>query len=317
MIRINPSLPAGHAPSPHHAASAKNLKQIGLALHNYHDTFLTFPAAAILSKDGKPLLSWRVAILPYVEEDNLYRQFRLDEPWDSEHNKKLLGKMPRIYAPPGVKPKAENTTFYQAFVGKGTAFEGTQGTRIADFIDGTSNTILVVEAGEAVPWTRPDDLPYADGSVRFARKGFAEKVFRLAITRGDGQVLDFDKIPAGNYPRLIAVQQELVPALIGAMQDADGEVRKHARAAVVHLGALAVAPLLNRLRGKDKELRLGAAVALGEIGGAAQSALPDLTRLLKDPDKDLRRAAALAIGLLVKSPDASRQSPWMPLPPGH
>src|SRR5262245_11036025 len=84
--------PAGHQPEStivQRRASANNLKQIGLALHNYHDTYGKLPPAAICDKAGKPLLSWRVAILPFIEQNALYKQFKLDEPWDSEHNKKL------------------------------------------------------------------------------------------------------------------------------------------------------------------------------------------------------------------------------------
>src|SRR5262249_54155708 len=74
------------------AQGQNNLKQIALAMHNYNDAYNgKLPAHAIYSKDGKkPLLSWRVAILPFIEQDNLYQQFHLDEPWDSEHNKKLI-----------------------------------------------------------------------------------------------------------------------------------------------------------------------------------------------------------------------------------
>src|SRR5262249_22217463 len=96
--------------------SQNNLKQIGIALHTHHDTMGLFPAAAIADRGGKPLLSWRVAILPYIEQQALYNQFKRDEPWDSEHNKKLLAKMPAIYAPLGVKAKEPFMTFYQAFV---------------------------------------------------------------------------------------------------------------------------------------------------------------------------------------------------------
>jgi hypothetical protein len=78
------------------AQSVNNLKQIGLALHNYHDVYKSFPPAAIYSKDGKPLLSWRVAMLPYLHtsQGNLLKKFRLDEPWDSEHNRALIARMP-------------------------------------------------------------------------------------------------------------------------------------------------------------------------------------------------------------------------------
>jgi hypothetical protein len=188
---------------------ADQLKQIALALHNYHDTYRTFPAAAITDKNGKPLLSWRVAILPFIEEDNLYKEFKLNEPWDSKHNKALLKKMPKLYLPKGAKTRKPNTTFYRGFVGNGAFFDLKQGTRIADITDGTSNTFMVVEAGEAVPWTKPDDLTFdpkkklpklgglckdgfhvafADGSVVFLKKKIDDKILHPYITRAGGEV---------------------------------------------------------------------------------------------------------------------------------
>ena len=197
-------------------ASANNLKIIGLAMHAYADTYRgTFPAAAIYSKDGKPLLSWRVAILPFLDQGNLYKQFKLDEPWDSAHNKKLLDKMPKAYAAPGVDTKGPHMTFYRVFSGPGTIFDGKLGQRITAIPDGLSNTILVVEAGEEVPWTKPGLLPYdagkplpklggvfkdgftvllADGSVRFLRRDADVQLLRAAITRNDGQPIDWDKL---------------------------------------------------------------------------------------------------------------------------
>src|SRR5262249_33912525 len=134
-------------------------KQIGLAFHNYHDTYGYFPPPAITDQNGKALLSWRVAVLPYIEEDALYKQFKLGEAWDSAHNKKLLARMPKIFAPIGVKTKQPHSTFWQVFTGPNTPWP-TLGnkTRIADFVDGTSNTLLVAEASEAVPWTKPVDI---------------------------------------------------------------------------------------------------------------------------------------------------------------
>jgi prepilin-type processing-associated H-X9-DG protein len=197
------------------AQSANNLKQLGLAMHNYADTYGgTLPAHAIYSGDGKPLLSWRVQILPFIEGDQLYKQFKLDEPWDSKHNKKLLDKMPITYLTPTEKPAPKGYTYYQAFVGKGAAFEGKKGLRFpADFPDGTSNTIWFAEGAKAVPWTKPEDLVYqpgkplpklggafskgfnaafCDGSVRFLRKTIKERTLRLYITRNDGEVIPND-----------------------------------------------------------------------------------------------------------------------------
>jgi hypothetical protein len=79
--------------------SENNLKQLALAMHNYHDVNGRFPPAASRGADDKPLLSWRVMILPYLEQEALYKEFNMDEPWDSEQNKKLLAKMPDIYVP--------------------------------------------------------------------------------------------------------------------------------------------------------------------------------------------------------------------------
>src|SRR5262249_28595600 len=115
---------------------------------------------AIYSKEGKPLLSWRVAILPYIEQEPLYKEFHLDEPWDSDHNKKLLAKMPKVYMRPGAAP-GETKTHYRVFHGPGAAFEGKESAVYpGHFSDGTSQTILTVEAEEAVPWTKPDELPF-------------------------------------------------------------------------------------------------------------------------------------------------------------
>jgi hypothetical protein len=164
---------------------------------------------------GRALLSWRVALLPYLGETALYRQFRLNEPWDSPHNKKLLAKMPAVYAPPGTKTREPYMTFYQVFVGPHAGFEKHRALHVANFTDGTSNTILIAEAGSPVPWTKPEDLRYAedeplpelgglfpglfhvamaDGSVLALRKGGDSSQLRRAITRDDGHVVDFDAL---------------------------------------------------------------------------------------------------------------------------
>jgi hypothetical protein len=190
-----------------------NVKQIALAFHNYESAFGFFPQD-VKDKDGKPLLSWRVQILPYLEEDDLWKQFKLDEPWDSDTNKKLIEKMPKIFAPVHTKAKAGHT-FYQGFTGGGALFGGKDKLTLVGITDGTSNTALVVEAGEAVIWSKPADIVYdpkkplpklggdldgnfnlgfADGSVQWVKKGFDEKVMRAVITANGGEDVDPRKL---------------------------------------------------------------------------------------------------------------------------
>ena len=99
--------------------SLNNLHQIGIALHAYHDTSRGLPTAAIYSQDGRPLLSWRVSILPFVKQNDLYQKFKLDEPWDGPNNRKLLEMMPEIYVVPGAEAPPGHT-YYQAMVGPQT-----------------------------------------------------------------------------------------------------------------------------------------------------------------------------------------------------
>ena len=198
--------------------STHNLKQLALAAHNFHDTNNRMPPWAIHGKDGKPLLSWRVAVLPYLGKDaeELYKQFKLDEPWDSDHNKKLIEKMPRVFKHPraGDKP---GLTRYQGFVGSGMALDPDPRVRVSlagTFKDGTSNTLLYAEAAEAVEWTKPADMTYdakkplpklydgwkdkgcvtafADGYVRFIKAATAEETLRALITPSGGEVVQLD-----------------------------------------------------------------------------------------------------------------------------
>jgi Protein of unknown function (DUF1559) len=172
--------------------SANNLKQIGLALHNYHDVNNTLPPAAIVDKKGKPMLSWRVMILPYVDQEALYKEFRLDEPWDSEHNKKLIDKMPATYALP-VKGSKSGHTHYRVFVGNGAMWDWVQGTTLAQITDGLSNTWMVVEAEDGVPWTKPDELEF-DPKQDLPRLGKAFKA-GFHVLYGDGSVRFYKTVP--------------------------------------------------------------------------------------------------------------------------
>ncbi len=276
-----------------------NLKRIGLALHNYVSAEGHFPPAAITGKDGKPLLSWRVAILPYLVDydgrprDNLFKAFRLDEPWDGPHNKALLERMPAVFASSAGGSGQPFTTAYRGFVcpeGKegtraGAAagmmegmmeggekkkgvdatlearkkamggmaaemagpgedqsqpvvlalFRENRGVGVAEITDGTAYTLMVVEAAEAVPWTKPDDLPYsqneplprlggsmqggfaalfAHGEVRFLDRRFDDRVLRCLITANGGEIVSSDQIlgPGAPSPGGLIPQKGAEPA---------------------------------------------------------------------------------------------------------
>jgi hypothetical protein len=189
-----------------------NLKQIVLAMHNYCDGMGTWPAD-VLDAKKKPLLSWRVQLLPYLEQDNLYKKFKLDEPWDSENNKKLIEELPKVYAPTRVKAAA-GETFYRGFAGTNAAtagvFQPGQRIGLVAITDGTSNTIAVIDAGEPCVWTQPgSDLDpdakefpklgrmidgdyffcaMCDGSTKKVKREFDVKELRKFIGRNDGQV---------------------------------------------------------------------------------------------------------------------------------
>jgi serine/threonine protein kinase len=205
--------------------SANKLKQMALALMILEEQNGALPPGAITDpKTGRPLLSWRVAVLPMIREGGLYARFKLDEPWDSPHNLELLEHMPPLFALPGATPAKPYLTYYRGFTGPGTAFEAFPaaahgpygaaiGPKFAQFLDGSANTLLLVEAAKAVEWTRPEELAYepdhplpklgghfpngyhaalADGSVLFVSGAVSEDTLRHAITRNDGNALGQD-----------------------------------------------------------------------------------------------------------------------------
>jgi hypothetical protein len=198
-----------------------HIREIGSAIQSYHDANGHLPPAVVRDKEGRPLYSWRVLILPYIEEGSLFEQFRLDEPWDSPHNSSLAKSTPRCYRLWGGNDDGQ--THCQVFTGKGTAFEH-PGLTFSDFPDGLGNTLFVVQASETVPWSKPVDLIYdpaaplpnfgtgqrkpihflcrvvgsrpgftacfADGSGRFIRASTDEKLIRALITRNGGEKMD-------------------------------------------------------------------------------------------------------------------------------
>jgi hypothetical protein len=226
-----------------------NLKQIGLAFHNYHAQHDRFPSPTMFGgQSGKVPYSWRVALLPLLDQQELYKQYNFNEPWDGPTNRALLDKMPAVYAYPGLDGRPSSTTESAYFVltgpgtalstdspasGAGMAAEMEGGIaaganaganappaptvpQLSLITDGTSNTLLVVEAKRAIPWTKPEDIPFAadqplprlggfasrgfdtlfcDGSVRFILDSIDENVLRALITRAGGEIISLDQMP--------------------------------------------------------------------------------------------------------------------------
>jgi prepilin-type processing-associated H-X9-DG protein len=195
-----------------------NLKQIGLALHNYYSAHNVFPPAYTVDKAGKPLLSWRVLILPYLEQDALYKEFHLDEPWDSPHNRTLIERIPPPYLCPnaGFKKADQGKTTYLAPRGPATVFPGSEGVKIPKVTDGTSNTIFVADAprDRAVIWTKPDDWDvqndaslkaifgahpggtnflFVDGSVQFLKDSLNPETLKKLLSKDGGEVVGSDE----------------------------------------------------------------------------------------------------------------------------
>ena len=210
-----------------HRSSCKCfLKPFGLALSNYHETYGSFPPAFVLGPDGRPWHSWRVLILPFLECDPLYQEYRFDEPWDGPNNRKLLAKMPTVYACPS-RPRhveasllaslsfgllacdahpvsvRDGNTSYAAVLGKDCAFRGVEPVTLAEITDGTSNTAFIGESCRTrIPWTKPEDIDIAfhsklndpDGYSSYHDRGchflFGDGTVRFVINDIEQSILD-------------------------------------------------------------------------------------------------------------------------------
>ncbi len=188
------------APAPGAAAqnsSENNLKQIALGVLNFESASKTLPAAFAADKDGKPLLSWRVAILPFIGEEDLASQFKLDEPWDSEKNKKLIERMPEVFKASGSQAAAEFKTVYLGVRGDKTVFPGAKPIKLRSISDGTAQTIMFVEATDdkAVVWTKPDDFEPDDKNPVAGLVGLRDGAFLAVFCDGHVEPIPADVDP--------------------------------------------------------------------------------------------------------------------------
>jgi prepilin-type processing-associated H-X9-DG protein len=196
-----------------------NLKQIALAFHNYHDVYGTLPPAYIPDEDGQPMHSWRVLILPFIEQSQVYERYRFDEPWNSPHNQQVTSVRIPVYSCPSDPAGAAmaTPTNYMVITGPSTVFDGGEAISFREILDGTSNTILVAEvAGSGVNWAQPVDLDASklttplgarlpnstgsfhpgginvamcDGSVHFLSDALSPATFRALVTKDGAEAI--------------------------------------------------------------------------------------------------------------------------------
>jgi hypothetical protein len=197
--------------------SVNHMKQLALAMHNYLNKYDHFPPAVVIGPDGKTPHSWRVELLPFLEQQSLYEQYRMDEPWDSPANRKVLEARPELFGYPGSGQDPTHSAYF-VVVGPKTMFPpGGKGRRIAEIVDGVSTTIMVVEAKRPIPWTKPEDIPFdpdgpppqlggfqpesqgfnvgfGDGSVRFIKETIHPFTLKALLTAQGGEVININSL---------------------------------------------------------------------------------------------------------------------------
>ena len=211
----------GSAPAGRRLACSNHLKQIALALHDYHQAYGCLPPAHTDGRNGKPMHSWRVLILPFLEHGDLYRQYDFTQPWNSPKNSLLAKHIPPEYRCPAARGGNPLATSYVAVVGAATAWPGRKSVRFQDIKDGTSDTILLVEIADSdINWMEPRDIKFdqaivgvnmdkhggigshhhgganvvlADSSSRFLPDSVSPAALKALLTLADGETLDDDE----------------------------------------------------------------------------------------------------------------------------
>jgi prepilin-type processing-associated H-X9-DG protein len=156
-----PEVGARHFPDLERCAS--NLRVLALAMLNYHEKNGCFPPAFVADKSGRPMHSWRVLLLPYLERNDLYEQYNFNEPWDSPANRKITARALKVFQCPSQPHSEEPNTSYMMVVGPHTISDGPHSRKVSEITDGASNTIMLVEVADSgVRWAEPKDLNVND-----------------------------------------------------------------------------------------------------------------------------------------------------------
>lgn len=193
-----------------------NLKQIGIALHNYEQAYGALPPSYTVDAVGRPLHSWRTLILPYLEQEPLYRTIDLAKPWDDPANAEARATVVPNYHCPSSSEFMTTTTTYLAIVARGGCFPPGVSRRLSEITDGTASTLMVIEADAeyAVPWMAPVDADeaavlaigptaklhhpggvnaaFVDGSVRFLKATTRAVVRRALVSVAGGDPVSAD-----------------------------------------------------------------------------------------------------------------------------
>ena len=162
MALLFPYLNSERDKAPYKAQCTNNMKMLALGMNNMAFAMRGYPPAQGMNEEGEIQYNWRIALLPYMEQQQMYEEIMNNLPWDSGHNRQFEDKMPSLFACPTSPDLMPRKTSYQVIVGPETPFEGNRRTGINDFERGLSNTILFVETTQGVPWMSPVDLPYAN-----------------------------------------------------------------------------------------------------------------------------------------------------------
>jgi hypothetical protein len=225
----------GSAPRWRRTECANHLRQIALALHDYHQMYGCLPPAHVDGPGGKPMHSWRVLLLPFLHYEKLYQQYDFTQPWNGPKNSLLAKRIPHEYRCPAVQDESSLATSYVAVVGPATAWPGNKCVRFQDIKDGASDTILLVEVADStINWMEPRDMSFnravigvnmdrrrgigshhhgganvslADSSTRFLPDSVSPAALRTLLTLADGETIDEDEdgrlfVRPGQQPRL-------------------------------------------------------------------------------------------------------------------
>ncbi len=158
-----------------------NMRQLNLAMLNYESAHGALPSATMRSESGHEY-SWRIAILPYLERNDLYEKYRFDEPWDSEHNQAVTSEMPKFFKHPASESPTDTNFF--AVVGPGTLFPPEGKITFDDAQDGSERTVLLVEAIRDSHWAKPGGIPLEEALVPEALGGFTKGVIHVSMFNG-------------------------------------------------------------------------------------------------------------------------------------